>query len=377
MPLHPHRHFSRCLRRERLWRCEDQQTLPRRGLGGHHYFLGRSPRHSYPRAILLSLVALWLLAPLNVLTTRAQRIANPAPAGRAARSDYVSDADVEALISKYRLERSDDQVAAWSRWGRTSSDPIPVAFREAAIRNLPAPWVARRNTDERLDAPLRALLAPVLTLYHRDYTLFIIDSPLPAILIDSGAVLVVSTGLLRRAESDDELIGFLAHEVAHSFFSERSVAAKELYAALLAQRLSDSPGALAALRALAKVELECDAVAARTLSVLRLNPSVFITSVEGINRDFPAETSRGTELGVNWHPPTTVRRRVVEALAGVEALRRQPRKCSNVQPDHLRFLIVCSRLMMICGSKLRTSAISISSITSSLRSPLSTFETNV
>lgn len=289
------------------------------------------PRHSYPRAVLLSVLALWLLTYVSAPKTCAQRIANPAAGGQAIRSDYVSDTDLEVLISKYRLERADDQVAAWSRWGRISSDHIPVTFREAAIRNLPATWVARRNTDERLDAPLRALLAPVLTLYHRDYTLFIIDSPLPAILIDSGAVLVVSTGLLRRAESDDELIGFLAHEVAHSFFSERSVAAKELYAALLAQRLSDSPGALAALRALAKVELECDAVSARTLSVLRLNPSAFITSVEGINRDFPAETSRGTELGVNWHPPTTVRRRVVEALAGVEALRRQPRKSKWLQ----------------------------------------------
>lgn len=193
------------------------------------------PRHSYPRAVLLSVLALWLLASVYALTTCAQRLTNPAADEHAAHSDYVPDTEVEALIRKYRVERADEQVAVWSRSGRISSDPVPVTFREAIIRNLPRSWVTRRNTDERLAAPLRSLFASVLTLYHRDYTLFIIDSPLPAILIDSGAVLIISTGLLRRAESDDELLGFLAHEVAHSFFSERSVAAKELYATLLAQ----------------------------------------------------------------------------------------------------------------------------------------------
>lgn len=241
-------------------------------------------------------------------------------------AQYATDADADEIIRKYRLEPASDQIAAWSRWARISSESAPATFRDAVASNFPASWSARRSTDTTLIKDVQTLLAPVLALYHQDYTLFIIETRVPAILIDSGSILIISTGLLRRAQSDDELIGLVAHEVAHAFFSQRSIAAKELYASLLAHHAQDSSGAQAALKSLARIELECDAVAARTLSVLRLNPREFIASVERINSDFPDETSKPTELGVNWHPIVRLRRKVVEALADVDILKHQPER---------------------------------------------------
>jgi predicted Zn-dependent protease len=175
-----------------------------------------------------------------------------------------------------------------------------------------------------LEGDLKTLFRPLFSLYGRDYEIFLLDTRAPAILIDSGAVLVMSTGLVARARSDDELIGFVAHEIAHAQFAERGVAAKELYAKMAARQEAGSAGAREALRELARIELECDAVAARTLSVMGMDPTQFVRSVERINREFPAETSRGSEMGVNWHPPTSMRLRVVETLTVGEGSKREP-----------------------------------------------------
>lgn len=253
-------------------------------------------------------------------------------------AQYATDADADEVIRKYRLEPVSDQVAAWSRWSRISSESAPTAFRDAVAGNFPASWSARRSTDTALIKDVQTLLAPVLALYHQDYTLFIIETRVPAILIDSGSILVISTGLLRRVQNDDELFGFVAHEVAHAFFSQRSIAAKELYASLLASHAQDSSGALAALKSLARIELECDAVAARTLTVLRLNPREFIASVERITTDFPDETSKPTELGVNWHPVTQLRRKVVEALMDIDIFKHPPKRSRLLQSIQERLL---------------------------------------
>jgi hypothetical protein len=236
--------------------------------------------------------------------------------------------DVDDVIRRYRQGKAADQVAVWARWSRSSSRAASPQFRQAVIRNFPAAWLSRRKVDPELESDLKSLFRPLLSLYGRDYEIFLLDTRAPAILIDSGAVLVVSTGLVGRARSDDEMFGFVAHEIAHAQFAERSVAAKELYARLAAHQEADSAGRREALRELARIELECDAVTARTLSVIGMDPTQFVRSVERINQEFPAETSRGAEMGVNWHPATSMRLRVVEALADGEALKRKPQATS-------------------------------------------------
>lgn len=237
---------------------------------------------------------------------------------------YLTRVDVDEVIHRYSQEKAADQVAIWTQWSHLASRATSPQFRESLIKSFPPVWRSLRNSDPDLDKRIKTLLHPLLSLYGRDYEIFLINTRKPALLIDSGTVLVMGTGIISRARSDDELLGFVAHEIAHAQFAERSIAAKELYATLVGRKEADSDGAREALKELSRIELECDAVAARTLSVMGMDPTQFIRSMERINQEFPEETSRGTEMGVNWHPPTSMRLLVVEALVEGEALKRKP-----------------------------------------------------
>lgn len=244
---------------------------------------------------------------------------------------HLTAADVNDVIHRYKQGKPAAQVSVWAQWSRWASRPASPQFREAVIRHFPAAWPSRRNRNAKVDAKLKPLLRPLLSLYGRDYTIFLMDTPNPALLIDSGAVLVMTTGFLSRLKNDDELLGFVTHEVAHAQFAERGVAAKELYAGLVARKETASSGAREALRELSRIEIECDAVATRTLSVMGMDATQFVKSVARINQEFPGETGRGAEIGVNWHPPTSTRLQVVEALAGGEARRRKLRASKLLQ----------------------------------------------
>lgn len=254
----------------------------------------------------------------------AQQSSLPTSPTKVNNSNYLTVSDVDEVIQRYRQGKAGDQVAAWAQWSRSASRAPSPQFRKSLIQSFPAAWRSLRNSDPEFDKRIKTLFHPLLSLYGRDYEIFLINTRKPALLIDSGAVLVIGTGLLSRARSDDELFGFVAHEIAHAQFAERSVAAKELYATLAGLKEADSEGACEALKELSRIELECDAVTARTLSVMGMDPTQFIRSVDRINHDFPAETSSGAEIGVNWHPPISMRLLVVEALADAEALKRKP-----------------------------------------------------
>lgn len=254
----------------------------------------------------------------------AQQSSPPASHAKINNNSYLTVNDVNEVIQRYKQSSAADQVAIWTQWSRSASRAASPQFRESLIQSFPAAWRSLRNTDPDLDQRIKTLLHPLLSLYGRDYEIFLINTRKPALLIDSGTVLVMGTGIISRARSDDELLGFVAHEIAHAQFAERSIAAKELYATLVGRKEADSDGAREALKELSRIELECDAVAARTLSVMGMDPTQFIRSMERINQEFPEETSRGTEMGVNWHPPTSMRLLVVEALVEGEALKRKP-----------------------------------------------------
>lgn len=280
------------------------------------YIKQAAPRHLPQIISTLLVLILWL-------PSMAQQSADVK--GGAPDDSHLTINDANDVITKYRQGKPAGQVAVWARWSRSASRAASPPFREAIIRNFPAAWRARRNSNPDVDANLKALFRPLLSLYGRDYTIFLINTRTPAVMIDSGAVLVITTGLIARARNDDELLGFVTHEVAHAQFAERGIAAKELYASLVGHKETDSPGVLEALNELSRIELECDAVTARTLSVMGRDPTQFVRSVERIKQEFPGETSRGAEMGVNWHPPTWMRLLVIDALARGEALNRTPR----------------------------------------------------
>jgi hypothetical protein len=253
----------------------------------------------------------------------AQESNPPASHAKINNSSYLTVNEVDEIIHRYQQGKATDQVAIWTQWSRSASHAASPQFRKSLIQRFPAGWLSLRNSNPDLDKNIKTFLHPLLSLYGRDYEIFLINTRKPALLIDSGAVLVMGTGILSRARSDDELFGFVAHEIAYAQFAERSIAAKELYASLVGRKEANSDGAREALKELSRIELECDAVAARTLSVMGMDPTQFIKSMERINNEFPEETTRGAEMGVNWHPATSMRLLVVEALAAGEALKQK------------------------------------------------------
>jgi hypothetical protein len=282
------------------------------------YFYSRRKAGSH-----LSLLSSVLLILISCTPGIAQQSGVPGSHAKANNSSYLTVSDVDEIIRRYQQGKAADQVAVWTQWSRSASHVASPQFRKSLIQSFPTAWLSLRNTDPELDKKLKALLHPLLSLYGRDYEIFLINTRKPALLTDSGAVLVMGTGILSRARSDDELLGFVAHEIAHAQFAERSIAAKELYATLVKRKEAGSAGASEALKELSRIELECDAVTARTLSVMGMDPTQFIRSMERINQEFPAETSQGAEMGVNWHPPTSMRLLVVDALVDGEALKRK------------------------------------------------------
>ena len=47
-------------------------------------------------------------------------------------------------------------------------------------------------------------------------------------MADSGVVLLMTTGLILGASSDDELLGYAAHEIGHEYFVHYSVMTQHL-----------------------------------------------------------------------------------------------------------------------------------------------------
>lgn len=234
----------------------------------------------------------------------------------------ITPQDADEIIAKYRVPAAAEQVAFWRAWSRATYRPTRPEFREAVVNLFPPAWRSRHNTDPAVARELQSLLRPVFSLYEVDYEIYAINTSKPSIFLDSDAVLVLTTGLIARARSDDELLGLVAHEVAHARFGQRTTAAKAVIAGLIATGKSDSQGERQALRELSLIELECDAIASRTLLALGQDPIEFVKGIQRLKKDYPEETKGGDENGVDWHPPVGLRLRVVTELAGTGVARR-------------------------------------------------------
>ena len=88
-------------------------------------------------------------------------------------------------------------------------------------------------------------------------------SELPPAMLFKGCVLVLSEALASQL-TEAELQGILAHEVAHTYFMEELIQARER---------EDR-------QAIKTVELKCDAVAVLTLKLLGHEPGCYITGLK-------------------------------------------------------------------------------------------------
>jgi predicted Zn-dependent protease len=140
---------------------------------------------------------------------------------------------------------------------------------------------------------------------------------------DSGVVLLVTTGMIESAASDDELLGFAAHEVAHEYFVFYSVESRHLLQTISANgNESDLKRKMSEMLSL--IELHCDAFAALTLTALHYNAIDFIRGLERTDAKFG-------DIRKDNHPATAIRRRVVEALADSSSQSRRSQTLRELQ----------------------------------------------
>ena len=148
--------------------------------------------------------------------------------------------------------------------------PITVLladYRREAIERLPALIRQQRITAGRLLRRAEKLIQPVFQLHKRTecVELFLYRSNTPRAALWMGCVLILSDSLVALLY-DADLMGIVAHELAHSYFMDEMVAA---------QKTNDERG-------MKVIELKCDAVAMLSLKFLGSDPTCYIRGVKKI-----------------------------------------------------------------------------------------------
>jgi len=164
---------------------------------------------------------------------------------------------------------------------RIFSIPIMVLgadFRREAIERLPASIRRQRITSGILLRRAEKIIQPVLQLDNRDerVELFLYQSNTPRAALWMGCVLILSDSLVALLY-DADLMGIVAHELAHSYFMDEMVAA---------QKTNDERG-------MKVIELKCDAVAMLLLKLLGSNPTYHIRGVKMIVNRIPNNSFSG------------------------------------------------------------------------------------
>jgi beta-barrel assembly-enhancing protease len=103
--------------------------------------------------------------------------------------------------------------------GRVAVDGLPTSvdkrMGELAYENMS--MQGRTLDDERVNAAVKAIVDRLNrgTADEFTYRVYVHDAPITNAFALPGGVLVVYTGLLRDAESAEQVAGVLAHEIAH------------------------------------------------------------------------------------------------------------------------------------------------------------------
>ena len=142
---------------------------------------------------------------------------------------------------------------------------IPPHLHERVITALPSSIKVNRITSGFTFRRAEALLTEVLELYGRGATveLVLYRSELPQAMLFQSCVLVLSDALASQL-TEAELLGIIAHEVAHTYFMDELIQAR---------KVEDR-------RAMKIVELKCDGVAVLTLKLLGHEPGCYITGLK-------------------------------------------------------------------------------------------------
>jgi hypothetical protein len=228
--------------------------------------------------------------------------------------------EAASVISEYRTDDPSARVRVWqSQITHPSGNPKFKEFQAQRLREWETTEFAPyRLNDPALVAQLREVLMPVLSLYGRQdcFQIILINHKVPVMMNDSGVLLMVSTGLIERANSDDELLGHVAHEVGHDLFWRRTAQARGILE-IYRTRSSTSLLMQQATQELAKIELECDAFSTITLASMGRSPLTFGRYLEMIERNFPDYIDPNLPLVV-------LRTKVIESVVPTNRYRVAP-----------------------------------------------------
>lgn len=260
-------------------------------------------------------------SPFKSLLIAALTIALLAPA-HAGSASGGPEAAVESVIAEYHSDDPAGRVRVWqAEITHPSGNPKFLEFQKERLEEWRktefAPYLLN---DPQVNALVAEVIRPALALYRREncFKLLVVEHKVPIAMNDSGVLLMITTGLIERATSDDEILGHVAHEVGHDLQWRRTARAHqtlELYehgagTELLARRQREE---------LAKIELECDAFSAITLAAMGRNPHVFGQYLLAEAAEFP------DNLADNM-PSVEERARVIEHVVPAAALSTPPQQ---------------------------------------------------
>lgn len=235
---------------------------------------------------------------------------------------YRPAAAADAVIAEYRSEDPAASVRVWqTQMTRTSGNPRFAEFQRERLKEWQKTEFAPHLLDDpQVTALVFEIIRPALVLYRRQdcFKLLVVEHKVPVAMNDSGVLLMVTTGLVERASSDDEILGVVAHELDHDIHWRRTARAR----ATLDLREHGAGTELMARQAreeLAKIELECDAFSAVTLAALGRNPEAFGRYLLASAHDFP-------DLIAENMPPAEERARVIEHVIPAAARSTPPRQ---------------------------------------------------
>lgn len=165
------------------------------------------------------------------------------------------------------------------------------AHRRKAIAELPEDIRGNRITEGSLWRRVERVARPVLQLHNRTgkVELYLYRHRRPHAMVWRGCVLAISDSLTLFL-SDEELAGIMAHEMAHAYFMDETLAAR---------RVGDE-------RSMRVVELKCDAVAMLTLKLMGSDPAEYIS---GLRTLIAHRMSKGHPSNSRWHPRIAERER--------------------------------------------------------------------
>jgi hypothetical protein len=244
-------------------------------------------------------------------------------------SSHVNAADVKpaqgivsSVIAAYRTSAPAMQVRVWQEQiTHPGRNPKYKEFLAERLREFEkTEFAPYRLDDPEIGALASEVIGPALRLYRREdcFKIIIIKHHLPVMMNDSGVLMMISTGLIERAKSDDEILGHAAHEIGHDLFWRRTAHARqllELYQNAQATELQVRE----AKEDLAKIELECDAFSSLSLAVMGRNPVPFGQYLLDVERDF-------TDYLPEYLPAVADRVQVIKAVTPADAKRMAPQQ---------------------------------------------------